>query len=93
MHATTLVDIVRRESIPDNQAIFHFRKENGKGVIEFDLPPEKKTKVPMTPEEALKRLEALQFKAGRPTNSVKIIRKLRQPRYPRRKKVGLAKRR
>ncbi len=87
MHATTLGEVVRRESIPDDQAIFHFRRENGRGIIEFDWPPEKPAKAPMTPEEALKKLQALQFKAGRPTNSVKIIRKLRQPRYPRRKVI------
>jgi hypothetical protein len=37
----------------------------------------------MSAAEALKRLQALQFDTGRPTNSVKIIRALRRDRYPR----------
>jgi len=59
--------------------------ENGKGIIEFDMPAAE-AKPPMTPAEALKRLQALQFDLGRPTNSVKIIRALRRDRYPRRSK-------
>jgi hypothetical protein len=86
MQASTLPELVRREGIPDDRPIFHFRKENGKGIIEFDLPSAEETKPPISPEEALKRLEALQFDIGRPTNSTKIIRALRRDRYPRRAK-------
>jgi hypothetical protein len=84
MQALTLSELVQREGIPDNHPIFRFRKENGRGVIEFDLPPAKEAKPPMSAAEALKRLQALQFDTGRPTNSVKIIRALRRDRYPRR---------
>jgi hypothetical protein len=83
MQTSTLPELVQREGIPDNRPIFHFRKENGKGIIEFDMPTVE-AKPPISPEEALKRLQALQFDLGRPTNSVKIIRALRRERYPRR---------
>jgi hypothetical protein len=86
METLTLPDLVQREGIPDNHPIFRFRKENGRGVIEFYLPPAKEAKPPMSAAEALKRLQALQFDTGRPTNSVKIIRALRRDRYPRRSK-------
>ncbi len=84
MQASTLPELVRREGIPDNYPIFRFRKDRGKGIIEFDLPSAKEEKSPMSAEEVLKRLQALQFETGRPTNSTKIIRALRRDRYPRR---------
>jgi hypothetical protein len=86
MQTSTLPELIQREGIPDHRPIFLFRRENGRGIIEFDLPPAEGTKPPMSAKEALKRLEALQFDAGRPTNSVKIIRALRRDRYPRRSK-------
>jgi hypothetical protein len=86
MQPLTLSELVKREGIPDHRPIFLFRRENGKGIIEFDLPSAEETKPPISPEEALKRLEALQFDIGRPTNSAKIIRALRRGRYPRRAK-------
>jgi hypothetical protein len=90
MQTSTLPELIQREGIPDHVAIFSFRKENGRGVIEFDLPPVKeaapKEVPPMSAAEALQRLQALQFDTGRPTNSVKIIRALRRARYPRRSK-------
>ncbi len=87
MQTSTLPDLVRREGIPDYQPIFHFRKEADKGVIEFELPPIKEAEPTMSAAEALRRLEALQFSLGRPTNSVKIIRKMRRDRYPRQSKA------
>ena len=86
MQTSTLPELVQREGIPDDRPTFHFRKEDGKGVIEFDLPSADEAKPPMSPEEALKQLEALQVDLGRPTNSTKIIRALRRGRYPRRTK-------
>jgi hypothetical protein len=86
MATLTLPELVQREGIPDHRPIFLFRKEDGKGIIEFDLPPAKEPKPPISAAEALKRLQALQFNTGRPTNSVKIIRALRRDRYPRRSK-------
>ena len=56
MQTLTLSELVQREGIPDNHPIFRFRKENGRGVIEFDLPPAKEAKPPMSAAEALKRL-------------------------------------
>jgi hypothetical protein len=93
MQTLTLPELVQREGIPDHRPIFHFRKEDGKGIIEFDLPPADEAKPPMSPEEALKQLEALQVDIGRPTNSTKIIRALRRDRYPRRAKPRSVKRR
>lgn len=87
MQTSTLPDLLRREGIPDYQPIFHFRKEEGRGVIEFELPTLQKTEPEMSADEAFRRLEALQFSLGRPTNSVKIIRKMRRDRYPRRLKT------
>ncbi len=52
-------------------------------MIEFDLPCAEKEKPPLSPEDVLKRLEALQVDIGRPTNSTKTIRELRRERYPR----------
>jgi len=86
MQISTLPELVQREGIPDDRPIFHFRRENGKGIIEFDMPAVE-AKPPMSPAEALKRLQALQFDLGRPTNSVKIVRALRRDRYPRRSKL------
>jgi hypothetical protein len=91
MQTSTLPEIIQREGIPDNRPIFHFRREDGKGIIEFDLPADKEAKPPMSAKEALKRLQALQFDLGRPTNSVKIIRALRRDRYPRRSKSRVPK--
>jgi len=91
MPTSTLFELVHRESIPDDRPIFHFRKEDGKGIIEFDMPASD-AKPPMSPEEALKQLEALQVDIGRPTNSTKIIRALRRDRYPRRAKSRSVKR-
>jgi hypothetical protein len=93
MQTSTLPELVQREGIPDNRPIFLFRKEDGKGVIEFDLPPADEPKPPMSPEEALKQLEALQVDIGRPTNSTKIIRALRRDRYPRHAKPRSVKKR
>lgn len=86
MQTLTLPELVQREGIPDHRPIFHFRRENGKGIIEFDMPVVE-AKPPMSPADALKRLQALQFDLGRPTNSVKIVRALRRDRYPRRSKL------
>ncbi len=86
MQTSTLPELVQREGIPDDRPIFHFRKENGKGIIEFDLHSADEAQPPMSPAEALKRLEALQIDLGRPTKSVQIIRALRRDRYPRRAK-------
>jgi hypothetical protein len=83
MQSSTLPEIVRREGIPADNPIFRFRKAEGRGIIEFDLPRAKEEKPAMSPEEILKRLEALQVDIGRPTNSTKIIRELRRERYPR----------
>lgn len=93
MQTSTLPELVQREGIPDDRPIFRFRRENGKGIIEFDLRAAEKTKLPINPKEALKRLEALQVDIGRPTNSTKIIRALRRDRYPRRAKPRSVKRR
>jgi len=93
MQSLTLPELVRREGIPDNHPIFRFRKAEGKGIIEFDLPPADEAKPTMTPMEALKQLEALQVDIGRPTNSTKIIRALRRDRYPRRAKPRSVKQR
>jgi hypothetical protein len=93
MQTSTLPELVQREGIPDNRPIFLFRRENGKGIIEFDLPSADEAKPPMSPEEALKQLEALQVDIGRPTNSTKIIRALRRDRYPRRARPRSVKRR
>jgi hypothetical protein len=93
MQTLTLPELVQREGIPDHRPIFLFRREDGKGIIEFDLPPADEAKPPMTPLEALKQLEALQVDIGRPTNSTKIIRALRRDRYPRRAKPRSVKRR
>ena len=87
MQTLTLPELVNLEGIPDKRSIFRFRRENGKGIIEFDFPSRKEAKPPISSaEEVLKRLQALQFDIGRPTNSVKIIRSLRRERYPRRSK-------
>ena len=80
MQASTLPEIVKREGIPANHPIFQFRKTGGRGIIEFELPAAGEEKLSMSPEEALKRLAALQIDIGRPTNSVKIIRTLRRER-------------
>lgn len=87
MQTLTLPELVNLEGIPDKHAIFRFRRENGKGIIEFEFPPGKEVKPPISSAEVLKRLQALQFDIGRPTNSVKIIRSLRRERYPRRSKL------
>ena len=86
MQTSTLPELVQREGIPDHRPIFLFRREDENGIIEFDLPSVDEAKLPMSPEEALKQLEALQVDIGRPTNSTKIIRALRRDRYPRRTK-------
>jgi len=83
MQSSTLPEIVKREDIPVNHPIFRFHKAEGRGIIEFDLPRADEEKSAMSPEEILKRLEALQVDIGRPTNSVKIVRTLRSERYPR----------
>lgn len=84
MQTSTLPELIRREGIPEQSPIFFFRKEEGTGVIKFELPPINETEPAMTAEEALKRLQALQFDLGRPTNSVKIIRAMRRERLPHR---------
>lgn len=91
MPTLTLPELVNLEGIPDKRSIFRFRKENGKGIIEFEFPPGKETKPPISSAEVLKRLQALQFDIGRPTNSVKIIRSLRRERYPRHSKSRVQK--
>lgn len=88
MHTSTLAELVRREGIPDYQPIFFFRKEENRGVIEFTMPAFNETKPQMNGAEVFRRLEALQFSLGQPTNSVKLIRKLRRDRYPRQSKTG-----
>jgi len=93
MQSSTLPEIVKRESIPANHPIFRFHKAEGRGIIEFDLPRADEGKPAMSPEEVLKRLEALQVDIGRPTNSVMIVRALRSERYPRRSKSRRERRR
>jgi hypothetical protein len=89
MQSSTLPEIVRREGIPANYPIFRFRKSEGRGIIEFDLPRAEEEKPTLSPEDVLKRLEALQVDIGRPTNSVKIIRELRCERYPRKNRRSM----
>ena len=93
MQTSTLPELIRREGIPEQSRIFFFRKEEGKGVIEFELPTMNEPGSAMTSGEALRRLQALQFDLGRPTNSVMIIRAMRRERLPRRTSSRTPKRR
>lgn len=80
MQTLTLPELIEREGIPTDAPIFRFRRENSKGIIEFDMHKEKATSHFMNPEDVIKELESLQVRLGRKTNSVKIIRSLRQTR-------------
>lgn len=78
MQTSTLPELIRRESIPVNHRIFNFRRVEGKGIIEFDLPLTKEARPPSSADEALERLQALQVDLDRRTDAVKVIRAQRR---------------
>ncbi|MFQ5632229.1 MAG: hypothetical protein ACE5I1_25950 [bacterium] len=86
MQALTLPELVKREGIPTDDPIFRFRRENGKGIIEFEISRTESASGPQSPLEALKRLEKLQVDLGRRTDSAKIIRAHRRGRFSRLRK-------